>query len=1152
MSVKLVTLSFGKRLDRRRTSLCIQGKRKKFTKFMNPPKIFLCLVVFLLSKTPKGNQPDSLKMLQKQEFFTLDSLLTWENLGEVQTRQYFSLYVLSKTKQTSHSAFFFLFLLISGDVNPNPGPGIQNPCSSCLKSVAKTSRFVLCTECGLRAHIKCENISPKRYLEMKNHPSKLLSFICSTCHLNELPFPEGFTHDDSFNIQVMPTQNDDQIIGDDLKGISKTRGLKLAHLNTNGILSKIDYLRIMLHETKFDIFAVSESKLDANIHDNEIKIDGYDLYRLDRNRHGGGVLVFVNEDIESHPLKHLTNSKHESLWLKVSLKKTKPIFFAVVYRPPSKSSDLDNTDQLCTYLEQCVQKLPQQNEVFICGDFNCNMLTKNALASKINTVCSSLSFKQLIEEPTRVTPHSSTLLDLFLTNSQNISKTGVFDCGISDHSMIYVVRKLNRPKLKPKTLKIRSYKNFVEEDFLTDLRNADWSYFLNFEDLDEACGVLNSIVNSVAEKHAPMISIKIKGNTEAWVTPEFLAAIKERDFLKKRASKSKTITDWQIFKLKRNQVTRMKNKLKQEYFNSLLAEQSKRPKDLWKTLKQLVPGKNTKSTGIKRLVSDGEDITCPKGIADHFNEFFVNVGVQLASKFSSDTTKINPPVSDKLFNFSFIQTRDVERHISALKNGKATGLDGIGSRILKAGSPVISIYLAKLFNLSLEIGYVPKCWKMKRVSPIHKGDSKTDPNNFRPISILPIPMKIFEKIVHDQVSDFIKDNKFLGDRQSGFRKLFSTTTAVLDVSDKILEELDNKKYVGAVLIDLKKAFDTVDHKILLKKLWCYGLQDQSFDWFSSYLTDRQQLTLINNTESDLLHEDVYGVPQGSVLGPLLFLLYINDLKSVIENCYCHLYADDTILINSASDPDVLIENLERELVNVDQWLSINKMTINTKKTEVIFFGTESKLKKLDSKTVRYLGTPLERKAKVKYLGVIFDQKMQWDNQIKNIAIKTNLKLAKIKSVASVLTDHTKKLLVNALVMPYFHYCSPAWSSARPFRLRKLNKIVVAASNFLGRKEDYTLKDLLDKDLSILTYKVLHEIAPEYMCSKLQMTKNSHTYNTRRASTNQLQIPSANKNFGQMTFTYRAAKLWSGLPLHLLDTWSLLRFKTSANDFFGKL
>ena len=1149
-SLKLHTLTFGKSFDRRQTSLCISAKKSRLKNFTILPKLVICLAVLFLAKTNESSpkQIGICKTLGNQEFFTLESVLTGENLREVEIRHLLSLYALSKTKHTSHRSFFQFLIILSGDVSLNPGP-VRHPCSSCLKPVAKNHRAILCDNCDLWAHIKCENISTKIYAEMANS-NKQLNFICSSCILNQLPFPEGFMINDEES-QVTSTQKDFSFLDDDMDELKNTRGLKIAHLNTNGLLPKLDYLKIMLNGTFFDIFAVSETKLDANILDDEIKIDGYVSYRLDRNRHGGGVLFYVNNQLESHLLKHLTDSKYESLWIKVCLDKTKPIFLSVVYRPPSKGSDLESTDQLCAYLKECDSKLPQIKEVFICGDFNCNMMSRYALSSKIKDLCSSLSLKQLIEEPTRVTPHSSTLLDLIMTNSVNISKAGVIDPGVSDHSLVYVIRKFKRPKGEPKIIRVRSFKNFVDDDFLRDLRNSDWSYFLNFTDLDQSCDIFNSIVKTVADKHAPFVTHKIKGKIEAWVTNDLLQAIKERNYFKKKANQTKSIIDWNNFTQKRNQVNNMKNTLKQDYFNTLLTDNAKRPKQLWKTLKTLVPnGKNT-TTSVKRLVTeDGIDVTCPKGIADHFNNFFVNVGVTLASKFSTDTSKVNPPVSEKLFNFSKTNTKCVQDHIKYLKNGKATGLDGIGSRILKAGAPVLSIYLSKIFNCSLATGYVPKCWKIKRVSPVHKGDVKTDPSNFRPISILPIPMKIFEKIVHDQVSTFIKENTFLNDRQSGFRKLFSTTTAVLDVSENILEQLDKNNFVGAVLIDLKKAFDTVDHKILLKKLWCYGFQNQSFDWFESYLTDRQQLTLVNNIMSDLLHEDVYGVPQGSVLGPLLFLLYIDDIKSVIQNAYCHLYADDTIILKGASDPDSLIASLERELSNVDHWLSINKMTINTKKTEVIFFGNKAHLKKLDNKTVRYLDTPLKRKDKVKYLGVLFDEKMQWKYQIKNITQKASLKLGKIKAIASFLTPHTKKLLVNALVMPYFHYCSPAWSNAAPFRLSKINKKVVDASVFLGREDNYSIYNMLDKDISLLTFKALNNIAPNYLCSKIQMAKNCHSHNTRRAAKNHLQIPSSNTKFGMRTFAYRASKLWNDLPNELLDIKSLLKFKTSVKDFFN--
>ena len=1151
---RVLTISFGN-LDRRLISLhlgkVLKVSARKGTLFI---KLWFVLAVFFSNnakapKTPTNHLLSHISELSKDSHFhTLEALVCCNKLAAIQLEIHQCLFALSKTKIkhfSSHKYFAIMQILLSGDVCLNPGP-VRHPCSTCFKPVAKNHRALLCDSCNLWAHIKCENICAKTYAQFMARDGEF-AFMCNPCLQNKLPFPEGFDENPDIEVPVVDIPPDDL----DDEALVKSKGLKLAHLNINSLLPKISYVRILLSKTKLDVLVVSETKIDDTISDNELKIDGYEIYRQDRNRHGGGVLFFVSDLLESHPLKHLCNKNTEALWVKICLKKSKPLFIAGVYRPPSRGSQLESTENICTYLTNSIRKLPDQGEFFILGDFNTDMLTKNALSSKINELCSSLSSTQLIEEPTRVTENSSTLIDLILANSSCVSKAGVFHLGISDHSLIYVIRKFQRPKSEPKYIKVRSFKNFEEGLFLAELRNSDWSYFLNFDDLDEACTKFNETVNRVAKKHAPFVSLRIKGRAEAWVTPEFLLAIKERDFWKKKSVKSKSITDWAVFKEKRNQVNNMKCRLKQEFYNESLSRDKTNPKKLWKSLKNLVPDDKTSTTTVKRVVHDGTEETHPKKIANVFNKFFVTVGSSLASKFTSDTTSINPPVNISEFAFAPISQTNVEKLVMELKNDKATGPDGVGSRLLKAGSPVLSHILSIIFSKSLEKGYVPRCWKTKRVSPIFKTGSKIDPSNYRPISILPIPMKVFEKIIHKQVADFIFQHNFLNDRQSGFRKMYSTTSAVLDVSDFILKQLDENNFVGAVLIDFKKAFDTVDHSILLKKLWCLGFRDVSFEWFESYLSDRYQKTLINNTESDLLQEDVYGVPQGSVLGPLLFLIYINDLHSVIKNSFCHLYADDTIIVSSAKSVDTLISTLEDDLARVDQWLQNNKMTINMTKTEFISFGTKRRLDKFDNKTVNYMGTPLERKRSVKYLGVIFDEKMQWENHIKNIKAKISFKFSKIKAIASCLTKDTKNLLINALVMPYFNYCSPAWANAAQCRMSKLDRKLQEIRRFLGKESDFSIKELVNKNDSILIFKAMSQLAPGYICSKLNFISENHEHKTRGATKNHVTVPTVRTNFGKRTLSYRAAEVWNPLPYHVTTERSLLKFKTSLSDHLGR-
>ena len=724
----------------------------------------------------------------------------------------------------------------------------------------------------------------------------------------------------------------------------------------------------------------------------------------------------------------------------------------------------------------------------------------------------------------------------------------------------------------------------------------------------------------------------------------------------------------------------------------------------WSGIKSIINVSAPKTKIPEALELNGKTITNPAKIANSFNNFFGSIAQKVENNIitthKSFTDYLKTPNEKSLF-LTPTTANEIKNIINELNSKKTSGPGSIPTEILKLTNNIISKPLSEIINLSFESGIFPSMLKCSKIIPIYKKGENTSINSYRPISLLSNISKIIEKLIHSRTYSFLNKYKCIYDLQFGFRNRHSTNHALIQITEKIRKAEDDNNFACGVFVDLQKAFDTVNHNILLQKLkyygirgtplawftsflqqrtqtvsingdlsekltvthgvpqgsvlgpllfllyindlhlaiqhsvihhfaddtnmllvgkslkkikkyinhdmsllchWLkanklslntskteiilfrsqhkqinkklnfrlsgqkiklsksvkylglildeyltweshinflkaklsrsvgmlakirhyvpqetlktiffaifnshisYGAQIWSLEWFESYLTGRQQLTLLNNVESDLLHEDAYGVPQGSVLGPLLFLLYINDIKSVIQNSYCHLYADDTIIVKSASDPDSLISSLERELLNVDQWLSINKMTVNTKKTEVIFFGNKSRLKKLDNKTVKYLGTPLERKKEAKYLGVIFDEKMQWSSQISNITKKVNFKLGKIKSVASFLTSHTKKLLVNALVMPYFHYCSPAWSSAAPFRLRKVDKKVVDASNFLGRKDNYSIYNVINKDMSLLIFKALNNLAPNYICSKINMARNSHSHNTRGAAKNHL-------------------------------------------------
>ena len=1050
-----------------------------------------------------------------------------------------SIYMASKGKPLRMN--LYLVLILSGDVETNPGPPIKRTCNNttCFRTIAKTHRFVACTDCEHNFHIKCAGVTPKAYNKMK--AEKSITFICQPCISNTLPFPDvDLTFDDDF---ILP----ENIQRFDL---FKNSSLNIAHLNVNGLRSKLDFVKILLNQEKFDVFCVNETKIDSTVSDSDISIPGYISYRQDRTLHGGGSIIYCSKNLQTKKNNRLSSKKFESVWVEVRFKKTKPIYVCSLYRPPSTKA-MEHTESYTQYISTCFDNLQKNSEVFILGDWNVDVSRKSNLSSLITEMCRSRVLTQHVSSPTRITEHSSTMIDLVLSNSKNAKDCQVIDLGISDHSLVFIRRERAKVDRSSRKVRVRSLKNFNDQAFLEDLGDLDWSTLINSKTIDEAVEIFNSNVLGVLNRHAPFIERRISNSSPPWVDEVLLNAIQERDYLKKIASRTEINSlEWQSYKRKRNSVVELKNRLKKEYYQKILKDNKSESRKLWKTLKTLVPDGKKSNMTPHSLSLDDNEISDKKEMAAVFNKFFATVGSKLGETFNfSDTLHICPPVNKNHFSFSHVKLSTVQKIISNLDNNKATGLDGINVHALKSGSPILSYYLTHLFNLSLTTGTVPKSWKKKRVTPVFKKGDADDVNNYRPISILPVTMKIFEKVVHSQVSIFLDSSNILSDSQSGFRSSRSTDTAVVCVSDFILEELGKKRYVGAVLVDLKKAFDTVDHKILLKKLFCYGLRDTSFSWFESYLSDRVQCTILEDISSSFLKESPYGVPQGSVLGPLLFLIYINDIGlSIRPTTFHHLYADDTIIIVSSDRPVNLRKDLEDQLSELGHWFHHNKLTVNTEKTEVIFFGRKQKVEECkELAPIKFQGDTLDCKNCVKYLGVVFDEGMSWDTHAKAVRKKAYFKLSKIKKVAPFLTKDTKKLLVNALVMPHLTYCCNSWSSMSKSNLKQFDSMVKSIAKVSPINK--TFEKIVNYNKAIMVFKGVHEIAPTYLSRRVNLVNQRHIRNTRFRAQNNLIVPNGKNTFAQRTFLNTATTNWNNLPIEIKMKNSFLQFKSSIKLHF---
>ena len=343
------------------------------------------------------------------------------------------------------------------------------------------------------------------------------------------------------------------------------------------------------------------------------------------------------------------------------------------------------------------------------------------------------------------------------------------------------------------------------------------------------------------------------------------------------------------------------------------------------------------------------------------------------------------------FHFTKVSEKTISDFLKELKTNKATGIDNLSCRFLKGGSKVLATPIAQLCNLSFKLSMVPDECKIAKLKPLYKKGKKTDPKNYRPISLLPVISKTLEKVIHDQTMDFVTRKNILYKFQSGFRK-FHSTDSYLYFQDKVSKGSDSGLLTGMILIDLQKAFDTIDHKILTEKMKCMGFSNGVTKWFECYLSKRMFSVHVENSFSDKAIITC-GVPQGSILGPLLFLLYVSNMVQAV-NCDLLLYADDTGLIFQHKDINIIVHQLNRNFSNISDWFVDNKLSIHfgEDKTKSIFFAPLNKCKKLRKLNISHGSWKIKQYSEVTYLGCILDESLSGESMALNVVSKINTRL----------------------------------------------------------------------------------------------------------------------------------------------------------------
>ena len=935
---------------------------------------------------------------------------------------------------------------------------------------------------------------------------------------------------------------------------------KLTFFNTNirSIPKNFDKLKYFLFELNhnFSIISISETWLKQYNKDN-YNLKGYShISKIRPKKSGGGTSIFVRSDIKFKIKENINVDLPgvDSIAIEIhkdELNSTKNVIVLALYRPPNI-----NAAHFIIKLTDTMQTLHEQNKhVFLMGDFNIDiteaMLTTNRIVNDFHNLFLSYHFYNLINKPTRVTENKSSIIDNIYTNASKTLVNGIFKTDFSDHYSIFCVTDLTKLLAKNKTVIKREFNANNIRKFNETLNQTDWGPVYNLEDINESYSYFQKKIDHALNLHFPLKTVEIKYNNRVpYITRGIRQSIKQKHKLYDTYLKNPTDLNKANYKIHRNKLTSLLRIAERTFHEEQLEINVNDSTKCWKIIKEAVGQNSVINDDNCTFHINGNDVNDKQIISDEFNDYFVKIGPNLASNIDNTSNPIEY-VNDILNSISIptITESEVTDILLSLNNSSA-GYDEIPAHILKQNTILYIKPLTHLINSSINKGIFPDELKIAKVIPIFKSGNKELIENYRPISILSVFTKVFEKVMYKHLINFVDKNNILYKYQFGFRRQHSTNHAVITLVEKITNALDKGKIVVGCFLDLKKAFDTVNHRILISKLRKYGIRGHILQWFESYLKNRKQFVQIKNFKSQI-KSPTCGVPQGSILGPLLFILYINDLANVSDVLFPILFADDTSVYIEADKESDLIKTLNEELAKLNIWLNANKLTINIAKSHYMVFHRGRRKSNICSPILNNVS--LERVQCTKFLGIIIDDGLKWTNHISYIKNKIAKGFGIILRARKFFNKKTLLNLYHAFIFPYLIYCVEIWGNAANIYLDPLIKLqkkiirVITFSQYLAHTNDLFVQ------LQILPFKklVIHRIGlqmfknhlgyiPKAVKSLFTTNSDIHKYNTRNRD--KMRSAYGKHEFMYSNFRFVGIHIWNYILDHLDINVTLPKFK----------